>query len=283
MNAKIVFFGTSSFAVTVLETLKARGIVAALIITTKDMPKGRNLALTPPPVKLWADKMSIPVLQPENLKDEPFTRKLAEENYDLFIVASYGKIIPREIIDLPRRKTLNIHPSLLPKLRGPSPVQTAILADEKETGVTIIEIDEKMDHGPIVSQKKVEVADWPTNHEKLEELLAKVGASLLADILPEWLEGAVKALPQDERDATYTKKIEKEDAEINLNDDPYLNYRKIMAYGGWPNAYFFADRKGKRIRVTITEASLEDGALKIKKVIPEGKREMTYEEFLRGL
>ena len=278
----IAFFGTSEFAVSVLAILKSRGIIPELIITTPDKAKGRHMTLSSPPAKIWAGKNNTAFLQPDNLKDKNFIERLLRTPWDVFFVASYGKILPKEIIEIPLQKTLNIHPSLLPKLRGSSPVQTAILEDIKETGVTIMLIDEKIDHGPIIAQKKVAISEWPSEPE-LENRLAEVGANLLADILPDWLASRLEGLEQRHEGATYTKKIEKSDALIDLENNPYLNYRKIQAYSGWPNAYFFAERKGKKTRVSIKEASFENGILEIKKVIPEGKREITYEEFLRGL
>ncbi|TSC60913.1 MAG: methionyl-tRNA formyltransferase [Parcubacteria group bacterium Gr01-1014_107] len=144
---KFVFWGTDEFAVTVLETLKNKGLRLQLIITAPDKPKGRKLIVTPPPAKLWAKENNISLLQPEKL-DFEFCRRLSVVGCELFLVASYGRILPKKIINLPPHKTLNIHPSLLPRLRGPSPIQQTILREEKP-GVTIIKMDEKMDHGPI--------------------------------------------------------------------------------------------------------------------------------------
>jgi methionyl-tRNA formyltransferase len=157
---KLVFFGSSEFSIYVLDELLLHGIKPVLIVTTPDKPKGRKLTLTPNEVKVWAQQNSIEALDPPSLKNNPdFYSRLATSDSDLFLVASYGKIIPREIFELPKRKTLNIHPSLLPKYRGASPIQSQILNDEKEIGVTIMQIEETMDTGPIVAQKKVDFED----------------------------------------------------------------------------------------------------------------------------
>lgn len=310
-SIKWVFFGGSEFSVHVLDELKVHGILPSLIITTPDKPKGRKLVLTPTPVKLWAGEHGIEVLDPKSLKKDnaDLVVRLKSGDYDLFMVASYGKIIPAEIFEIPQKKTLNIHPSLLPKYRGASPIQSQILNDEKEVGVTIMQIDEEMDHGPIVIQKKVEfqrddtpppspltngegaggeVLSWPISRKELEKILATEGARLFAHILPEWMIGAMDPIMQNEEKATYCDKIEKEhgEMEIDLNDlgkNARENFLKIKAFEEWPTAYFFTERGGKNIRVIVTEAELDQaGSLKILKVIPEGKREMPFVDFMRG-
>ena len=278
---KIAFFGSSNFSVIVLEKLKQAGILPSLIITTEDKPKGRKLIITPPETKVWAEKNNVEVFQPSKLREESVAQKLKEIDWDIFVVASYGKIIPAGILEIPKHKTLNIHPSLLPRLRGASPIQTAIL-EENETGVTIIMLDEQMDHGPILAQKKIEIENWPPKENDLEKVLAEEGAELLTKVLPKWISGEIKEIPQDETKATFTKKVEKNDGLIDINGDPILNYKKIQAYSGWPNAFFFTEKAGKNTRVIIKSAELKDGKLLIKKVVPEGKKEMDYEAFLRN-
>jgi methionyl-tRNA formyltransferase len=153
---KFVFFGSSEFSFFVLEELKVHQLIPSLIVTTPDKPKGRKLLLTSNIVKTWAIENNIPVLDPVSLKNNPdLVSHLISLNPSLFLVASYGKIIPKEIFEIPEHKTLNIHPSLLPKYRGASPIQSQILNNEKEIGVTIMQIEETMDTGPIISQKKV--------------------------------------------------------------------------------------------------------------------------------
>lgn len=149
----IVFFGTSQFSNIVLEKLINFSCKPSLVITVPDKPMGRKQIITPPPVKLLALKHKIPLLQPKTLKNY----QLPTTNYQLGIVAAYGKLIPKEILDIPKYGTLNIHPSLLPKYRGPSPLQNTILNDDKETGVSIMLLDEEMDHGPIIKNQKLKI------------------------------------------------------------------------------------------------------------------------------
>src|ERR1035437_3746431 len=172
-NVKIAFFGNSEFSLITLKELKRNGVIPDLIVTTRDKPQGRKMVLTPTLTKTWAEENAVEYIEPNRLKDETFLKKI--KNYNLFIVASYGKIIPQIVIDIPKYKVLNIHPSLLPKYRGPSPLQEQILNDEKEVGVSIMLIDEQVDHGAIIAQKKVEIDDWPVGFLSLQEILAKEG------------------------------------------------------------------------------------------------------------
>jgi len=287
---KIAFFGNSEFSFIVLEEMKKLGIIPELIVTTIDKPQGRKMILTKTPTKVWAENNSIEYIEATKLKDPKFLEKIS--NYDLFIVASYGKIIPKEVIDLPKYKVLNVHPSLLPKYRGPSPLQTQILNDEKEVGVTIMLIDEQVDHGAIISQKVVDISNWPISFEELQILLAREGSKLLAEILPKWIKEEITEKEQDHDKVTFTKKVKKADGLINLSDDSYKNYLKYLAYQDWPNIYFEIDKKAsandnvsdqKKIRVIIKKADFKDGLLNILKVVPEGKKEMDYKSFLNGL
>ena len=243
---RIAFFGTPQFAVTILDELKIAGIVPDVIVTAPDAPQGRGLTLTAPPVKVWAQKNGVAVLQPETLKqsgkDNLQIASLFDQTWDLFIVAAYGKIIPENILELPKHKTLNVHPSLLPKLRGSSPIESAILNNQRETGVTIMRLDAEMDHGPIVAQEKIEAEKtvaWPIPEPKLEDILAHAGGALLAKIIPDWIAGKIAEKPQDHSRATYCQKITKADGLIDLSANPYKNYLKICAYSGWPGSYFF--------------------------------------------
>lgn len=282
------FFGTSEFSVIILEELKSSGFLPSLIITTPDKPKGRKLILTPSPVKVCAIENNIKYIEPESLrlsKNPNIVEEIksySKQNFDLFIVASYGKIIPQDILDIPSKQTLNVHPSLLPKLRGASPIQSAILC-ENETGVTIMRLDAEMDHGPIVAQEKVDILNWPPYSDDLENILGKRGGKILADILPKWISGEIKEVEQDHSKATLCGKIEKVDGEINLLDDAEKNLRKIRAYHIWPTAYFFTEHMNRKIRVIIKQARIENGELVLEKVIPEGKKEMSYEDFKKGL
>jgi len=280
-DVKIAFFGNSEFSLIVLKELKKNGIVPDLIVTTPDKPQGRKMILTPTQTKVWAEESNVECVEPIKLKDETFLEKI--KNYNLFIVASYGKIIPKAVIDIPKYQVLNIHPSLLPKYRGPSPLQEQILNDEKEVGVSIMLIDEQVDHGAIIAQKKVEIVGWPIGFLSLQETLAKEGSKLLAGILPDWIKGKIKTEVQNDNEATFTKKVEKQDGFVDLSSDAYKNYLKILAFEEWPKTYFEIDKKGQKIRVIIKKAIWKDNALEILSVIPEGKKEMDYKSFLLGL
>ncbi len=285
-NPKWVYFGTSAFSVIVLGELKNNGFLPKLIVTTEDKPKGRKMTLTPPETKIWAQKENIPFVQLKTLRKPESIEAIksySKDGYDLFIVASYGKIIPQEILDLPKHQTLNVHPSLLPKLRGPSPIKSAILK-ENETGVTIMRLDAEMDHGPILLQKKVEIDNWPPYAEDLEKMLGKIGGEMLSEIIPDWISGKIEEKEQNHEKATLCEKIKKTDGELNLEDDPISNLRKIRAYHIWPGAYFFKDiGNGVKKRILVKTAHIENNELVLDKVIPEGKKEMDYKDFLRGL
>ncbi len=284
-HPKIAFFGTPQIAVWVLEELEKQGIVPALVVTNPDAPQGRKLILTPPSVKVWADARNISVFQPTTLRNEESVTTLAQGAFDLFIVAAYGKIIPQAILDIPKSGTLNVHPSLLPHLRGASPIRSAILGDIRETGVTIMCMDAELDHGPILAQEHAAIAPeaWPLRGEVLDELLARKGGELLAHTIPLWLRGEITPEAQAHESATFCTKITKEMGEINLVHDPYQNLLKIRAFDGWPGTYFFVEKQGREIRVKIVDAELNaDRSLTITRVVPEGKKEMSYEDFLRN-
>jgi methionyl-tRNA formyltransferase len=265
--------------VDVLNALERRGLLPALVVTAPDKPRGRGLELQPSPAKAWALERGIDVIEPQTLKDEALIAELQNTEWDVFIVAAYGKLIPKTILEIPRAGALNVHPSLLPRLRGPSPVLSAILADERSTGVTIMEMNEKMDAGAIAAQAKVELEEeapgrpgWPPRGSMFEELLATEGGNLLAEILPDWIAGRITPEPQDESRATFSRKFSDKDALVDLSGGARENLLKIRAFDKNPRAYFIKDGA----RVIITEADIEDGALVLKKVIPEGKKEMPY-------
>jgi methionyl-tRNA formyltransferase len=266
---KIGFFGTPQYSVITLDALKQAGFDIAFIVTQPDRPKGRNMVITPPPVKVWGLENNIPVLQPEKLRDEELYTILKEFNCDVFVVIAYGKIIPNEILNIPKHKSLNIHGSILPKYRGSCPIETAILSDDRESGVSIIRMDEEMDHGPLIATEKVIVTPWPPKANVLGTAIVNAGSKLIVDVIPKWINGEIQEVEQD-----HTKMISKEDGLIDLNGDPYKNYLKIQAYHTWPNTFFFVN--GKRIK--ITEASFVDNKLVIEKVIPEGKSEIRYSD-----
>ena len=286
------FFGTPRFAVQVLDALEKRGLLPALVICAPDKPRGRGQEVSASPAREWAQARGIDVLTPSTLKDEQLVAELQNTDWDVFVVAAYGKLIPKNILEIPRRGALNIHPSLLPKFRGPSPVLSAILADERATGVTIMEMSEQMDAGPVVAQAKVELEEtgdwqtgWPPKGSQFEDLLATEGGTLLAETLPEWLAGTLTPEPQDESLASYTKKFTDEDARIdmarsNLDETTAReSLLKIRAFDKNPRAYFL-DTEGKR--VVITDAKIHEGTLEILTVIPEGKKEIPFKTYLES-
>lgn len=284
---RFVFFGTPGFATIILDELERAGYLPALIVTAPDKPSGRKLIVTPSEAKTWALAHGIPVSTPEKIREnKEFFKTVKQIGAEFFVVAAYGKIIPKQLLDIPPKGVLNVHPSLLPKFRGPSPVESAILSGERETGATIMLLDEEMDHGPLLAQKKLPGVNLDIEHlprgGELEEALAHLGGVLLTETIPLWITGEIAPVPQDHARATYTKKITKEDGAIDLGGDPEKNYRKIRAFDPWPGTYFFAERGGKKTRVRIADARLEGGTLVITRVVPEGKREMPYEDFLRG-
>ncbi len=281
-NKRIAFFGTPEFALGVLEALSEAGVVPALIVTGTDKPAGRGLKLSPPPVKDWALMHDIPFIQPKNLTDDPDLDSVMNSEWDAYIVAAYGRLLPPALLEVPAHGILNVHPSLLPRFRGPSPIESQLLLDERTVGVSIMQLDSEMDHGPVLAAAAITPDPWPLSARELERLLAHEGGILLAEVLPPYLSGSLKPVPQDHAAATYTRKITKQDGEIDLTADPYQNYLKFCAYDGWPGTYFFADRRGARTRVKIVEATYERGSFMPLRVLPEGKREMNYQDFLRG-
>jgi methionyl-tRNA formyltransferase len=284
-DLRIAFFGTPQIAVQVLCALKDAGYIPSVIITNPDAPQGRKMVLTPPPVKVWALEHRVPTLQPQSLRtDETVREYLKAHNINLCIVAAYGKIIPQAILDIPKYGTLNVHPSLLPQFRGASPIRSAILSDARETGVTIMLLDADLDHGPIVAQKNVSIPKeaWPMRGSELDALLATEGGKLLSETIPAWVTGTLTAREQDHASATFCEKITKEMGELDLSGDGYANLLKIRAFDGWPGTFFFHEHNGRKIRVKILDAELSaDGSLRITRVVPEGKTEMSYEDFLK--
>lgn len=281
MDSPFVFFGTPRFSVRVLDALEAHGLTPALIITAPDRPAGRGQEMKPSPVKEWALARGIDVETPEKIKDGVLAGELRNSQWSFFVVAAYGKIIPKDILDIPQKGTLNVHPSLLPKFRGPSPVLSALLADQREGGVSVMLLDEEMDHGPILAQASIDIApeDWPMKGSIMEDLFATEGGNLLAETIPEWLKGAIEPVVQKHDEATYTRKWTDADAKLDTEKgDARANLLKIRAFDKNPRAYFI-DTNGKR--VIVTDAEIVDGRLEIRSVIPEGKKEMPYETYLQ--
>jgi methionyl-tRNA formyltransferase len=279
---KIAFFGGEPLSIPVLEELKNAGIIPDLVVCNPDRSSGRKMVLTPPPIKVWSKENNIEVFQPETYKDEVVKQKLIDDKFDLFIVVAYGKILPKWLVNLPRLKTINVHPSLLPQLRGPSPIRSAILNDMRETGVTIMQMDDEMDHGPIITQKIMDISpeNWPIDGAELDLAMAHLGGALLASIIPDWIDGKITPTPQDHDKATYCTKITKDMAELKIDphnlpsgSEAYQTLLKIRAFAGWPETFFIHD--GKRYKIKQAEIT-KDGKLNITRIIPEGKKETDF-------
>ena len=197
---------------------------------------------------------------------------------DLIVVSSYGKILPQEMLKIPKYGALNVHPSLLPKYRGPAPVPTTILNGEKETGATVILMDEQADHGPILASTKFEIRNSKLTTPELSKALWELGGDLLVETIPKWIRGEIIPQEQDHDKATYTKKLRREDGRIDWNQSSEYTERQIRAFTPWPGAFTFW--KGKRIK--ILKAHVEQGKLVIDELQLEGKKPTTLQEFLLG-
>jgi methionyl-tRNA formyltransferase len=268
---KIIFFGTPDYVIPILESLhKYHKLVA--VVTQPPKEVGRKKIKTFSAVDNWAHKRKIPVIT--NLS----TREFPEAN--LGVVASFGQIIPQSVIDYFPNGILNIHPSLLPKYRGASPIQQQIIDGVTQTGVSIIKMDRLMDHGPVISQFAEQIDKTDTN-EILREKLFERSAQFLIDLIPNYLSGKINLKPQNENEATFTKILNREDGLITQNEvkkNPEQVERKLRALNPWPGVYLIID--GKRIK--ILNGHLDEGKLVLDKVQLEGKRAVSFEEFKRG-
>lgn len=286
---RFVYFGGEPLGVPVLEELKLAGLLPELIVCSIDKPVGRKQVLTPPPVKVWAEENDIEVFQPTSYKDESVKERLGTVDADVFVVVAYNKILPKWLLELPKHGTLNMHPSLLPKLRGASPIRTAIKDNLRDDiGVTVMLLDEEMDHGPILDQIIMPISDenWPVPGPELDLALAQAGGALLSEILPEWVAGNIDPQEQDHDAATYCGKLSKTDSELTIDpnnlpggDSAHQAWLKINAFAGIGDTFFV--HGGKRVK--IKEAALENNKLIILKVIPEGKSETDFTSYLQSI
>ena len=302
INPKIIFVGTPEFGAIILEELSKTKFKPCLVITSLDKPVGRKQILSPSPVKQIALKYNIPIKQPKKIEETK--EEIKEIKPDLMIVAAYKQIIPKEILEIPKYKSFNIHPSLLPKYRGASPIQYTILNGEEKTGVTIYLMDEKIDHGPILSQKEFEIKDKKITYQKLSKELAKLGAELLLENIPKILSKKIKLTPQNEKEATYTKILKKEDGHIKWSKKAEEIERQIRAFEVWPQSYsFWNDKVLKILKSSVKILPVEidypygkivaspekeilvatkENYFKIEIIQLEGKKKMTAKEFLNG-
>jgi len=281
------------------------------VVTQPNKKIGREQKKIYTPVKKIALEYKIPVLQPGKISDPNCIQEIKDLNPDLIVVAAYGQILPKEILEIPKYGCINIHASLLPKYRGASPIQAAILNGDKETGVTIMLMDEKMDHGKLVKSSRRRQSGYGASATKfkvqkditfseLHDKLAKMGAELLVEILPEWFSGQIKPKAQDESKATYTKILKKQDGRINWNKSAEVIERQIRAFTPWPGSFCFWNSKRLKIIkakvLNISKVELgkvyeigdkiavqtEENMLELERIQLEGKREMDIKEFLRG-
>lgn len=283
---RIAYFGGEPIGLPILLELEKAGITPELVVCNPDRPVGRKQILTPPRVKIWAQHHEVPVWQPESFKDkDAVIEKLSD--FDLFIVVAYNKILPKWLIEIPKYKTLNVHPSLLPLLRGASPIRSAILADmREEVGVSIMVLDAEMDHGPIVVQKKLDIPEsaWPIAGPELDTLLAELGGNLLAASLPGYINGDLTPEEQEHEYATYCPRLERSMGKLDIDpcnlptgEEAYQALLKIRAFEGFPGTFFM--HNGKRIK--IQEASLtSEGSLRIGTITPEGKTSLDFDIWL---
>lgn len=235
---RCIFMGTPDFAVSVLSALEKEGHEIYLVVTQPDKPKGRNGEMTPPPVKVWAEERNLPVFQPENIRDPEAIAMITDFPIDIGVVAAYGQIIPKEILDVPRFGYINVHASLLPKYRGASPIQWAILNGDKKTGTTIMQMAEKMDAGDIIMQEEMEIASDETGGSLFEKLAIQGGNMACMAVLA-IDHGLVTKLPQDDSKATYVSTIKKDLGAIDfMNEAAYIE-RMIRALNPWPSAFTY--------------------------------------------
>ncbi len=307
---KVIYMGTPHFSISPLELLVESGIQVVGVYTQPDRPAGRGRAVHPSPVKIYAEAHGLRVIQPSSLGAIDTYREMVSLTADIIVVAAYGKILPKEIVNLPAFGCVNIHPSLLPRHRGPSPVAFAILEGDEVTGVTVMRLDEGMDSGPIIAQQ-----EWPILPEDtmvtLTDKLFREGAKLLVNSLPSYYRGIPAPLPQEEALATYARKLTKEDGVIQWQRSADIIWRQVRAYSSWPGSY--TRWQGKLLKVveavplpaqtyqmttgddtpgTVVLLSPNsqvavgvvtgDGVLGLKRVQFEGKKDAEARDFLQG-
>ncbi|MEK7651337.1 MAG: methionyl-tRNA formyltransferase [Patescibacteria group bacterium] len=271
---KYLFFGTPKFSAAVLKKLIDSGMPPSGVVSNPDRPVGRKKLITPPPAKVLALECGIPVYQPENLLDFEF--QILISKFDFAIVAAYAKIIPQEVINAFSKGIIGVHPSLLPKYRGASPIQSAILNGDKETGVTLYRMDEKIDHGDILVNDKFQMTNSKITYEELEERLAELAGDLLVKILPDFAESGIKPAAQDESQATFTKKFSTQDGFVDLDkDDPAIIYRKVRALNPEPGVWTMKGDKRMKILKAELDSSAGESKLKLKEIQYEGGKPQT--------
>lgn len=253
---RIAFFGTSDFAVPTLEALaRDTAFSVTLVVTQPDRPVGRKRLLTAPPVKRAAEALGIPVFQPETLKGEAAEARLAAEKADLFVVVSYGRILPKGVLEIPPRGCVNVHGSLLPRHRGASPFAAAISTGDKETGVTVMLMEPTLDTGPVLATAKIPITETD-DAGTLSLKLAKEAADLIVPTLKLYLEGHLKPTPQDAAAATMTRTLTRDDGRIDWSRSAEEIERFVRAMRPWPGAFTFWTRGGRALRLAVHQADV---------------------------
>jgi methionyl-tRNA formyltransferase len=298
----VVYFGTPEFSTYFLKALHAdEDIFVSGLITQPDKPVGRGKIMTPSSTKLFAQKHDIPVFEPTKLKDPNFINEIKKLNADFFVIVAYGKIIPQEILDLSKSGNINVHPSLLPKYRGPSPVQAAIAAGDTETGVSIMLIDAKMDHGPVLMQKTMTIDHNDDTNSMLRKAV-DLGTPMLIKSIKKLYKDDITPKEQNHDKATFCKMIKKEDGRINWSESAEIIEAKSRAYQPWPGMFtIWSDKTLKLNSIIIAseaKQSLAPGEVKINdnrlligtstnpieilEIQPEGKQKMPAAAFIQG-
>lgn len=298
---RLVFMGTPPFAVPSLEALLRAGHEVAAVYTQPDRPAGRGQEIQTSPVKRAALAASLPVRQPRSLRPAEEAAALAALKPPAIVVAAYGLLLPQAVLDIPPLGCLNVHPSLLPRYRGASPIIGTLLAGDSETGVTVMLLDAGMDTGPVLVQEREPVQPTDTAGS-LGMRLAQLGARLLVQVLPRWAAGELSLTPQDNTLATYTQRLKKEDGDLDFREPAVLLERKIRAYQPWPGAYtWWRGQQIKVLEVQAVPAALGgaepglvvptgegpavvtgEGALCLVHIQMEGGKPLAAEDFLRG-
>jgi len=293
---KIAFFGTHEFATTILQGLiNSPFIEIELVITQPDKPVGRKKELQKSPIKLLAEKYGLKVEQPNSLK----LYILSLKTYDLNIVVDYGLLIPKNILNTPKHKSINIHPSLLPKYRGASPIQTALINGNTETGTTIMLMDEKMDHGPILTQEIVKI-DSNDNYPILSKNLAEKANKLLLDTIPKWVDGKIKTKAQNNSNATYCKMLTRDSGLVDFSKSAQEIYNQYRGMTPWPGVWttVIGDKRLKLLEIKPSNKQIEvgrikfvddeifigcgEGSIKVLELQLEGKKAMNARSFING-
>lgn len=244
-QARVIFAGTPEFARAALSSLVDSGVVPVAVLTQPDRPAGRGKQVSAGPVKRYAEDHGIPVMQPATLRDEGVVADLKAFRPDIMIVAAYGLILPQDVLDVPTGGCINVHASLLPRWRGAAPVQAAILAGDKTTGISLMSMTAGLDCGPVFITATIEIGEGETAGS-LHDRLAKLGGDLLARHFDDILRNKVEPVPQDDAAATYAAKIQKQDAKLDWSKSAIELERQVRAYNPVPGAFFFAPTDRKR-------------------------------------